>query len=116
MILHLMIESKHGDSIGYMILTGFLDANKAVRVKRITIKIKGFGYGKDAVKMIVRWVFEHTETHRLWLDVKEFNLRARHIYELAGFIHEGTLRDSILNGACYESLSIMSILRHEYTG
>ncbi|SEB68231.1 GNAT family N-acetyltransferase [Paenibacillus sp. GP183] len=115
-MVHLTIENKQGNKVGYVILTGFLDSNKAVCVKRITTKIKGQGYGKEAMKLIIKWVFENTETHRIWLDVKNFNHRARHVYESVGFIFEGTLRDCFFNGERFESLSVMSILRHEYKG
>lgn len=115
-MVHLIIENKQGDKVGYVILTGFLNLNKAIFLKRITIRIKGHGYGKEAMKLILKWVFENTETHRIWLDVKDFNLRARHVYESVGFIFEGTLRDCFFNGDRFESLSVMSILRHEYKG
>ncbi len=111
---HLIIENKNGDKIGYAIITGLLDLNKTVCLQRIAIQMKGKGYGKETLKLIVMWVFEHTETHRLWLDVKDFNNRARHVYESVGFIVEGTLRECILKENRYESLSVMSILRHEY--
>lgn len=111
---HLIIENYSGDKIGYVILTGLLDSNKALCIKRIAIQLKGKGYGKETLKLIIKWVFENTGTHRLWLDVKDFNSRARHTYESVGFVFEGTLRDSIFKGGRFESLSIMSILSHEY--
>ncbi|GKU78068.1 GNAT family N-acetyltransferase [Paenibacillus sp. L3-i20] len=49
-------------------------------MKRITINTKGQGYGKEAMKLIVKWIFESSETQRIWLDVKTFNNRARHVY------------------------------------
>ena len=113
-IHHLIIENKNGDKVGYVILTGLLDSNKAICIKRITIQMKNKGYGKESLKLIINWFFEETEVHRLWLDVKEFNTRARHVYESVGFIFEGTLRDSIFKGNKFESISVMSILRHEY--
>lgn len=113
-VAHFIIENKQGEQVGYVILTGLSDTNQALCIKRITIKIKGHGYGKEAMRLIIKWVFENTETHRLWLDVKDFNYRARHVYESVGFILEGTLRDCLLNGDRFESLSVMSILRSEY--
>ncbi|MDQ0092020.1 RimJ/RimL family protein N-acetyltransferase [Paenibacillus anaericanus] len=113
-IHHLIIENKNGDKVGYVILTGLLDSNKVICIKRITIQMKNKGYGKESLKLIINWIFEETEAHRLWLDVKEFNTRARHVYESVGFIFEGTLRDCIFKGNKFESISVMSILRHEY--
>ena len=68
------------------------------------------------MKIIIKWAFENTETHRIWLDVKDINRRARNVYESVGFICEGTLRDSFFNGNGFESLIVMSVLRHEYMG
>jgi diamine N-acetyltransferase len=115
-IIHLIIENKQGEKIGHVILTGLLNPNKALCEKLITNKIKGHGYGKEAMKIIMKWAFENTDTHRLWLDVKNFNQRALHVYESVGFISEGTLRDSFFNGNRFESLVVMSILRHEHKG
>ncbi|NBD27802.1 GNAT family N-acetyltransferase [Paenibacillus glycinis] len=103
-----------GVKIGYMILSGLKDPNKALCVKRITMKAKGRGYGKEAMEAMMKWAFENTVTHRIWLDVKDFNRRAQHVYESVGFRREGTLRESYLNGDVFESLIVMSILRHEY--
>jgi diamine N-acetyltransferase len=112
--LHFIIENKQGDQAGYAILTGLLDPNKAICLKRIAVQLKDHGYGKEAMRLIVKWIYDYTETHRIWLDVKDFNVRARHVYESVGFIFEGTLRDCLLNGGRFESLSVMSILRHEF--
>ena len=113
-VAHFIIENKEGKHLGYIILMGILDPNRVLCLKRITIKTKEQGFGKEAMKLIIKWVFENTETHRLWLNVKDFNQRGRHVYETVGFIYEGTLRDCYLNGDKFESLSVMSILRNEY--
>ncbi|GGG70007.1 GNAT family N-acetyltransferase [Paenibacillus radicis (ex Gao et al. 2016)] len=114
-ILHLLIENKQGEKTGYVILSGLLDTNKALCIRRIAIKLKGHGYGKEVMKGLIEWGFENNPAHRIWLDVKDFNQRAIHVYESVGFVYEGTLRDSYFNGEGFESLVIMSILREEYT-
>lgn len=115
-VLHAIISDKQGEPAGYMIVTGLADANKSVCIERITLKHKGRGYGTEAMRLIVQWILEHTEAHRIWLDVKVGNRRARRVYEAVGFIHEGILRDSFFNGEQFESLAVMSILRPEYKG
>ena len=113
-IHHLINEDNSGEKVGYVILTGLFDPNKAIYIKRIVIQRKNKGYGREALRLIIKWVFEQTNTHRLWLDVIDNNHRAIHVYETAGFTCEGTLRDCFLKGDRYISLSFMSILRHEY--
>ncbi|WP_028596540.1 GNAT family N-acetyltransferase [Paenibacillus assamensis] len=113
-VLYVMLEDKQGNPVGYMIITGLLNPNKSVCIERIVVLVKGCGYGKEAMKRMVQWLFEHTDTHRIWLDVKEDNQRARHVYESVRFVYEGTLRDGFFNGEKFESLAIMSILRSEW--
>jgi diamine N-acetyltransferase len=113
-ILHLTIQEKSGKLVGYVIITGLRDPNLTVCIKRIVIQSKGRGYGTITLQLLTDWIFGQTGTHRLWLDVKDRNQRARHVYEGVGFTLEGTLRDCVKVGDAFESLQIMSILRHEY--
>ncbi|CQR58773.1 GNAT family N-acetyltransferase [Paenibacillus riograndensis] len=113
-ILHLIIREKTGEPAGYVILTGLLDPNLSICIKRIVVQSKGRGYGKSTLALLMHWVFTQTPAHRLWLDVKDYNTRAHHVYVRAGFTAEGTLRDCIRTDDSFESLMIMSILRQEY--
>lgn len=115
-MLHLILQEKSGRPAGYVIITGLQDPNLSVCLLRIVVHAQGRGYGKKLLGLLTRWVFTHTETHRLWLDVNERNSRARHVYEAAGFKVDGLLRESIKRGDTFESMLIMSILRPEYKG
>jgi RimJ/RimL family protein N-acetyltransferase len=112
--LHLTIWDSSGKRVGYIIITGLQDTHLTVCIKRIVIHSKGFGYGKLSLCLVTDWIFRHTESHRLWLDVRDHNHRARHVYESCGFTLEGTLRDCMKVEGHFESLHIMSILRYEY--
>lgn len=111
---HLVIENHEGNRVGYIILAGLTDPNKNVEFRRIVITEKNRGYGKTALQEIKRIAFEELRAHRLWLDVKEANIRARHIYETEGFITEGVLRECLKTANGFESLVLMSMLRNEY--
>ncbi|GIN87506.1 hypothetical protein J6TS2_38920 [Heyndrickxia sporothermodurans] len=114
-ILHLMIEEKESNNlVGYIILAGLNNHNKSLELMRITIALKGRGYGKEAFKLIKEWTFNCYGANRLWLDVKTTNLRAIHLYEGQGFKIEGTLRECLVSNHGYESLHVMSLLRREY--
>lgn len=112
--LHIVIEDLAGVKIGYMILAGLTNDNDCIELTRINISHKGQGYGKQAIRLIQKYVFHHLNAHRLWLDVKDFNDRAKHVYESNGFIAEGLLRECIKKNDTYESLIIMGILRDEF--
>lgn len=110
---HFIVEVDHAPA-GYVILAGITNPNQSIELTRIAISRKEQGLGKATLKLIIQWVFEEKQAHRLWLDVKEFNHRARHVYESVGFVAEGTLRECIKYGDSYDSLVIMSILRSEF--
>nr|WP_275984093.1 GNAT family N-acetyltransferase [Paenibacillus hamazuiensis] len=112
--LHLIIESPDGSRVGYVILAGLENRNHCTELLRIAVSDKGRGYGKEAIRLIQEYVFDSLKAHRLWLDVKEHNQRARKLYEKAGFATEGKLRDCIRNGDSYESLVIMGLLEPNY--
>jgi len=113
-VLHLRIKDAKNQNIGYAILKGMTNPNDCIEFMRIVITAKGFGYGKHAISLIKKWCFEEKKAHRLWLDVKEDNLRAQHVYESLGFAREGVLRECIKMQDKYQSLVVMSILSHEY--
>ena len=75
---------------------------------------KGKGYGKEALRLVKKMAFQELKAHRLWLDVKEHNVRARHVYESEGFVAEGVLRECIKAEVGFESLVVMSMLCGEY--
>jgi RimJ/RimL family protein N-acetyltransferase len=115
-ILRLIIKCKDGNSVGYIIIRGLKNTDNSLELMRIVITSKGFGHGKKAISLLQKWCFEEQQAHRLWLDVREDNDRAKHVYESLGFKREGLLRECIRIDNSYKSLIVMSILSHEYKG
>lgn len=114
-IAHLVIETiPENQFVGYIIVTDLIDPNLSLNLKRIVIVQKGQGYGHAALHLLKKVAFEQWQAHRLWLDVKDFNQRARHLYEAEGFVVEGMLRECLKVGDNFESLVIMSVLQSEY--
>ena len=113
-ILHMIVKNTEGECVGYVILRGLSNPNNSIEFMRIVITAKGFGYGKNVLSLIKKWCFEIKMAHRLWLDVKESNHRAQHVYKSQGFTQEGILRECFRTGNIYESLVVMAILSHEY--
>lgn len=74
----------------------------------------GKGYGSEAFRLILKRAFLECNAHRVWLDVKDYNHRAKYIYEKHGFAVEGTLRECLKTRDGFESLIVMSMLRSEY--
>lgn len=74
----------------------------------------GKGYGTDAMRIILRYAFQELNLHRVSLDVFEYNPRAIHAYEKAGFKIEGRARQFLHRDGRRWDLIFMSILRAEW--
>ncbi len=109
---HLIVED--GQPVGFVILAGLQGENRNIEFMRIVVTEKGQGYGRATVQAIKRHAFETLSAHRLWLDVKAHNTRARTLYEKEGFRREGTLRECVAGPEGFESLVVMSMLEQEY--
>ena len=72
------------------------------------------GYGTAAVLAMLEHVFEHLQLHRAWVDVPEYNMSARKMFDTIGFQHEGTLRQSRPHEGARHNSAIMGILIDEY--
>jgi diamine N-acetyltransferase len=114
---HFIIEAE-GERVGYTMLYGLTDPNQSLCIQRLVITQKGKGYGKATLRLLQKLAFEEWQIHRLWLDVKDYNLRARHVYESVGFQLDGVLRECVKRGSAieprFESFAIFSILKPEY--
>jgi len=113
-ILHLLVKNMDEQCIGYVIIKGITNQNNSIELMRIVIMEKGFGYGKNVISLIKKWCFEIQHAHRLWLDVREDNIRAQHVYEVQGSKREGVLRECVKVENLYRSLVVMAILSQEY--
>jgi len=111
---HSIVQDPNGSPVGYAILTGVKSPGRIVCLKRLMVAAKGRGHGRAALRLVKERAFGPLRAHRLWLDVKEENRRARNLYESEGFVAEGVLRDSFWTGEGYESLVVMSLLESEY--
>ncbi|HEY9734721.1 MAG TPA: GNAT family protein [Trichocoleus sp.] len=100
--------------VGYLILQGLTSPHRSLEMRRLVVTEKGQGYGRTALRLIQAFAFETRQAHRLWLDVKVHNQRAKRLYEQAGFVLEGCLRECLKTEQGYESLYLMSQLRSEY--
>lgn len=72
------------------------------------------GYGTDAMKVLLSFIFNEMNLHKVKLTVFSFNTRAIKCYEKCGFRIEGTLKSELYKGGSYHDLVIMGILKEEY--
>lgn len=105
-------ELDSGQAVGYFMLRE-LDSPCA-EYTHVIIGRKGLGYGREALNLLLAWTFEVKKYHRVWIDCKDNNSIALHLYESSGFVREGLLREIILTNGVYENLIVLGMLDREY--
>ncbi|MET9341401.1 MULTISPECIES: GNAT family N-acetyltransferase [unclassified Nonomuraea] len=107
----------HGDEYVGEIVLNELDADNLscnLRIALIGSRVFGKGFGTEAIRLVLGHVFATTPINRVSLGVYAFNERARHVYEKAGFVVEGVLRDALLWEGVWHDEIVMSVLRREW--
>lgn len=113
--VHLIIETIDAkEKVGFLMIAGLDNPSKEIEFTRIILDAKGKGYGQETLQLLESWAFDDLKFHRAWLDCKDYNARALHVYEKAGFVREGLIRETILTDGKYENLIILGILDREY--
>ena len=105
---------EQGELQAFAILRGIEEASRSIELKRVVVATPGKGLGRRILKQLIRIVFEEFGAHRMFLDVYEDNVRARHLYQSLGFVHEGIMREAGERGGQFISLHLMSMLDSEY--
>jgi len=74
----------------------------------------GKGYGTDAMKLLISFIFDEMNMNKVQLHVYSYNERAIKSYKKSGFIEEGRLRQAQYNRGQYHDEVIMGLLRDDY--
>lgn len=76
----------------------------------------GKGYASEAVRMLVRYLFENRPLNRIRLVIHPDNTGSRRVAEKTGFRFEGLMRGAWLSRGRYQDVELWSILRDEVIG
>lgn len=95
---------------------GIQEVNWLARVAVVGIMIGdkdywGKGYGTDAMKALMNFVFNNMNISKIRLNVFSFNTRAIKCYEKCGFKVEGVLKNELFKDGKYYDEIIMSAFR-----
>ena len=72
------------------------------------------GYGKEAMRLALRFAFDELNLHRLCLTVFSYNEAAIALYRQLGFRHEGTYREHLQRDGQRHDMHLYGILRREW--
>lgn len=83
-----LIVLEDGRRVGFVILADLTLPSRVRQILRIVIEAKGRGIGRATLREAARICFEEHDAARVWLDVREENARARHLYASEGYAFE----------------------------
>ena len=99
--------------------TGYFNANRRIGKVRVGIGIGekaywGKGYGREAMRLLLAYLFDKLGYQRVELDTWSGNERAIRAYQACGFQTEGRLRRGELVDGTYYDTILMGLLREEW--
>jgi RimJ/RimL family protein N-acetyltransferase len=111
-----IIETTDGVPIGQI---DYYDLDWQARSAWISIMIGhpdywGGGYGTDAMRTLLTYLFRQLGLHRVALTAHAGNERARKSYRKNGFVEEGVLRDWAYFNDAWEDGVLMSVLAGDF--
>lgn len=74
----------------------------------------GRGYGRECIRLLLRYAFRYQNLHKVWLQVHRRNERAAAAYRACGFAEEGSLRQHVWSNGQYDDLVFMGLLRVDW--
>ncbi len=77
-------------------------------------RYRGRGYGTDAMRVLLRFIFDQMNMNKVRLEVFSFNDRAIRSYQKCGFVREGVMRQELFRNGRYHDIVAMGILRDEW--
>jgi diamine N-acetyltransferase len=116
-VFHFVICMTEGDRpIGSLSLFNidYVNGNAGIGISIGEKALWGQGLGTDAMFALLDFSFGMLRLERLWLEVYDFNKRARRSYDKCGFTLEGVERHAVFKEGRYVDVELMSILRDEW--
>ena len=106
------------EPVGLISLTGIDPVHRRAELHLLIGRrdLHGRGIGTDATTQMLKHAFNDLNLHRVFLSVLAHNAAALKVYEKAGFVREGTSRESAYKRGKYEDMVQMGILADEFAG
>ena len=76
---------------------------------------RGNGYGTEAMNILLKFLFEELNMHRVEVCVLAQNANAIKCFEKCGFVKEGRIREPVFFDGSFHDIIIMGILKNEFT-
>jgi RimJ/RimL family protein N-acetyltransferase len=114
----LMVETAAGECAGF-VSWGAVNPGTPYEYWEIGISLlpeaRGLGYGTEAQRQLVRYLFSHTRANRIQAGTDSENFAEQRALEKAGFTREGVLRGIAFRAGRWCDDVIYGIVRAEVT-
>ena len=111
--LSVYADSEHIGEIHFAIEDSLGDGQLSILIGRKDLWHQGLGTA--ATQAAIQMGFGEIGLFRIWVDIPEYNLAAKTLFQHLGFVHEGTLRKSRPHeGSRFDSI-VMGILSTEFS-
>jgi RimJ/RimL family protein N-acetyltransferase len=74
----------------------------------------GYGYGRESLRLLLRYCFQILDLHRVSAEAFEYNTDWRDLLEGVGFAKEGTAREYLVRDGEYWDKELYALLEQEY--
>ena len=81
---------------------------------KISNKKQGRGYGKNAIFLVEKYIFNELNMNRIAINILETNYSSRRVFEKCGFMIEGIQKQAIYKNGKYNSLMNYAILKKDF--
>ena len=114
--VYLVIETLAGKFLGTIQLYHTDRRHRTAEIGLVLNKRKawGRGYGSEAIRLLLRFVFRELDYAKIGLSVYEFNPRALALYEHLGFQHEARRRSAVYTAGRRWDEIFLGLTRGEY--
>ena len=92
----------------------YVNGNAGIGISIGEKELWGQGLGTDGMNAVIDFGFGMLRLERLWLEVYDFNKRARRSYDKCGFVLEGVERHGVYKQGRFIDVELMSMLRDEW--
>jgi RimJ/RimL family protein N-acetyltransferase len=108
------VEKKDGTKVGF--IAHFVTHGKLTAIGYALLpNERGKGYGSEAVKIMVDYLFLSKNIVRIQAETHPKNIASQRILEKAGFKKEGTIRKCFFSRGEWRDTAMFSILKEEWT-
>lgn len=110
-----IFEKENGNIMGNLAIHNFNLVHQNCEIGiNISSNYRHKGFGKEAIQLIIQFLFKNTPMHKIKINVFSFNKNAIKLYESIGFTLDGVLREEIFKANAFHDMYLYSLLKSEW--